>query len=297
MNRFLPLALLLGACVTELPSPSQPCADWEEPGLYTLHIDQDDTKKRKAWIWVPKSTGPRSQVVVLHGAGSNHTRISDVTRFIRLAEDEGFVAIFPDGLGPLIRGWNAGDCCVNSREEKKDIDDVAYLEALAAEVSRRTCGADTLGVGFSAGAMMTHRWACEGTTLDALMPSSGPLMVPECKGEPIAIRHYHGADDPTVPPQGGLGKNESALYTSVDQTMEIWRARNNCTDEEPTVEVDGDVTCTRWSCDVATEMCIVDNWAHMYPGGSNRKSDQHDATTEGWNWFKDVRDITSPSDG
>ncbi len=256
-----------------------------------MNIEQPDTKKRKAWVWVPASAGPRPQVFVLHGGASNHEKTSEVTQFIRTANEEGFVTVFPDGLGGLLRGWNAGDCCGTSKDGRKEVDDVAFLDDLAAVVSERTCGSELLAVGFSNGAMMTQRWACEGSSVDALMPVAGPLLTKNCDAANTPIRYYHGTADPKVLVEGGFGDGVQIDFPSVDDTMKSWRELNGCRDDEPEVVVDGDVTCTTWQCDTHTEMCMVDKWPHTWPGGRNRTSGQHDATVDGWNWYKGIADL------
>ncbi|NCG22257.1 MAG: hypothetical protein GWP91_24845 [Rhodobacterales bacterium] len=292
ISGLMVLSLVLGGCIPDLPTPDAPCEMWESPGLFSVVLRQDEGPKRRTWVWVPKSEGPRPLVVSLHGGGGDHNTISQSTQLIALSNQEGFVVAFPEGLGFVDNVWNAGSCCGSSDEDRKDVDDVTFLDDLAVEIGSRTCGADVLAQGFSNGGMMSHRWACEGQTVDGLLPASGTLLTSKCEGVPVPIRHYHGENDPSVPYEGGMGrKEEVGIVTSVPDTMAIWRIRNKCTDDEPTVVVDGDTTCTAWSCEVPTEMCIVENWAHTYPGGRNRNGKQHDATTDGWQWFREARDL------
>src|SRR5688500_11577495 len=104
--------LLLSACSAygRLPQVSDPCALWEEPGIYEYETDVDGVH-RFAYISVPATEGPRDLVVVLHGGGMTAESIAQSTRYIPLANQEGFVAIFPRGKKQLfVQGWNAGGC-------------------------------------------------------------------------------------------------------------------------------------------------------------------------------------------
>ena len=77
-------------------------------------------------------------------------------------------------------------------------------------------------------------------------------------------------------------------YTSVAETMEVWRARNQCTDAAPEVSVQGDTRCEAWTCAAATELCSVEGFGHAWPGGRNAQHTDADATVAAWTWFQQV---------
>jgi polyhydroxybutyrate depolymerase len=257
---------LAAGCVTELPSQADPCATWEQPGLYTWKTDVGD-KTRKAYVFVPPTAGPRDLVVALHGAGQTAREFADRSQFIRHAEQNNYVAVYPSGQAILWKhGWNAGECCGNLKEDIRNAEDVRFLEQLVAELSVEVCGDRVLATGFSNGGMMAHRWACEGEEPDAVVSAAGTLaFFGECTGDPVPIRHYHGTADPRVPEEG-----EASTLMSVDETMAIWRERNECTDDPPDEQVTGPMTCTAWECAAPTEQCTIEGWDHRWPGGVNR---------------------------
>jgi polyhydroxybutyrate depolymerase len=165
---------------------------------------------------------------------------------------------------------------------------VAFLEAAAAEAQEMLCGDRVLAAGFSAGAMMAHRWGCEGKQVDAVLPSSGPLMFGgACGSDPLPVRHHHGTADERVPYGGGTGDRGVNDFKSVDITMAAWRERNQCTDAPPTIETQGNTTCESWSCAASTELCTIHDFGHAWPGGLNTGADI-DATRAGWAWFRDL---------
>ncbi len=281
---FLPL-WMLGGCIPSLPDVADPCAQWDEPGLYTHKIEVDG-KKRKAYIQVPpNSEGPRDLVFAIHGAGQNPKEFAASTKYIPLANKEGFVGVFPSGRG-IRKSWDGV-------EAARKVDDVKFLDSLARDLNTKVCGARVLAVGFSFGGLMTHRWACEGNNVDAIVPAAGGVGSPTCSGDPVPVRHYHGDADTAIKYDGTrFGIYDFDLPGAVE-SMEIWRERNLCDPEiPPETWVDGDVTCQAWSCAVPTELCTLSGWGHRWPGGANRSSNQHDATTESWDWFQSLESTT-----
>ena len=133
---------------------------------------------------------------------------------------------------------------------------------------------------------MAHRWGCQSTEVDAIAPVSGTLMTSRCSGDPLPVRHYHGTDDTVVPPEGGANSSGRGVeYTSVDDTMAVWRERNRCSDAQPEVTVTGDTTCTTWSCEASTVQCMVEGWKHNWPGGVSGSQTDANASKTIYTWF------------
>jgi len=277
----IPALILLSACIQKLPEQDAPCKRWEAPGLYT-YTTQVEGKKRHAYVHVPDSVGPRDLVFAIHGAGQTRQEFAAATRFISLSEREGFVTVFPKGTGFLRKSWDGV-------EEARKVDDVAFLDQLAAELSRQVCGGEVLGTGFSFGGLMAHRWACEGSQVDAIVPAAGVVGSPTCAGDPVPIRHYHGDADTAIAYEGTHFPIYNVDLISVEASMEVWRTRNLCDpDAPPETWIEGDTTCQAWSCAAPTELCTLEGWGHRWPGGANRGARQHDATTASWQWFQDL---------
>ena len=120
----LAVVLLAGCGISDLPSLADPCAPFPDPGLYRTHVERPDSRERDPYVYVPGSTGPRDLVVLLHGAGMNAPDMADVSGFLPLADRDGFVLVYPNGLGWPLRDWNAGEAYDNG------VDDVAFLDTL-----------------------------------------------------------------------------------------------------------------------------------------------------------------------
>jgi len=286
--RLLALStLLIGGCIPQLPEVKDPCAKWQEPGLYDYSVDVDG-KKRKAYISIPNSVGPRTLVFVLHGGAMSRRDMAEVTKFIPLSDSEGFVAVFPKGTGTFWNSWSGVP-------ERRKADDVAFLDKLVSSLEKDTCGEGVLATGFSAGAHMAQRWGCEGKNVDAVVTAAGLNLAESCSGDPVPIRSYNGLDDPHVPFEGGDGTGRNGDFISVDESMAIWRKRNECSDEDSVIiGEEGPVSCEAWNCAVPTELCTIENYGHAWPGGTTKpQGGNHDATAAAWAWFNALETSTT----
>lgn len=268
------LALLLACGRPALPAPKKPCGEWSRPGTYDLDLKVGD-RTRTARVYVPRSSGPRDLVVALHGLKGSSGTMASATDFDALARKEGFVVAYPQGVGwPLQTSWNAGTCCEGAKEA--NVPDVAFLDALTAELERRTCTNRVLAAGFSNGAGMVQRWACESKVVDAVISVGAPRMVDTPCPRPIPIRHYHGTADPIVPMEG---RTEEPLVPPLEEQFELWKRDNRCRGKPKTTE-NGGMTCRTYRCEAHTEICILQDWKHRWPGGPLAQDAGLDATTE-----------------
>ncbi len=145
--------------------------------------------------------GPDPLLVVLHGLYQTTQTVERDQQWGPLARREGVVLAY--GIGTSA-SWNAGTCCGNAVAE--GVDDVGYLDrvvALAAALHpvhprRRHV------TGFSNGAMMAYRYACERPDVVASVLAVAGTVAADCPGgrRDVAVMHVHGLADRTVPLQG-----------------------------------------------------------------------------------------------
>jgi poly(3-hydroxybutyrate) depolymerase len=195
---------------------------------------------RALYVHVPATLPPegsRALVVVLHGGLGNAERVVSQQsekglNMDRVADKYHFVVAYLNGtavtrmLGDDKKGWNAGECCGKSAEDK--VDDVGYISGAVRFLGSRygIDPAHVYGVGHSNGAMMTLRLMCETNLYAAAVPVSGSLELqatscPPARGKNIlAIR---GANDVNVPMAGGIGKGISRTeYRSQEYTRQVF---------------------------------------------------------------------------
>lgn len=201
---------------------------------YTLDYDEYE---RTYQIYVPETvldTPPL--LIVLHGGGGDSGGIMLTTGFNDLADEEGFVVLYPNGIENF---WNNGVDVAERRTIRENVDDVGFIMALIDEVAQ-TILIDRERVfvtGFSNGGMMTFRLACEATdqfagiaTVVANMPL--PYADSCAPNAPLSVLMINGTDDPLLPYEGGeryLDGQYLGTTLSVNQQFTLWAENNGCT--------------------------------------------------------------------
>jgi polyhydroxybutyrate depolymerase len=259
--------LMLGGCTDDTPD-----ADVPFPGHHQAKLRVGD-RERGYSFYRPVSAPPSAPlVVVLHGAGGSGRQAEAAYGWDRLADEEGFVVAYPEGVN---RSWNAAPACCGTAA-RDGVDDVGFLTALVSAVP----GADpgrVFATGISDGAMMTYRLACDTKLFAAIGPVAG-TMVNRCDSpSPVSLIHVHGTQDLTIPYAGGPGRRTSdstgRLPTRVDgpavpALVGRWRAVDGCTN--PVEATSGAVTVSKATCqgDRAVELVTVEGAGHQWPGGA-----------------------------
>ncbi len=152
-------------------SPAPAAKQHSAPQVLTL---THDGAERRALITQPKlqarkkgQAAPLLPVIIfLHGAGGSAAQAMRQTNLAARAAAAGFLAVFPEGLGPAeAKGegqtWNAWRCCGYARDAR--VDDVGFLSVLVNRL-RQDYRADPERIhlaGFSNGAMLASRFALE----------------------------------------------------------------------------------------------------------------------------------------
>lgn len=101
------------------------------PGTHKVLVDQRVSGVRRSYfVHVPAGsdgTTPLPVVLALHGAFSTARKFKRESGLSRLADREGFLVVYPQGigLGDLFRHWNSGHCCGKAR--KMNLDDVGFV--------------------------------------------------------------------------------------------------------------------------------------------------------------------------
>jgi len=262
------------------PGPKGKAGDPSDPALYDKageHTVEVELGKQKVPVamYVPSKRKSKTLLVVVHGSNNTGPSAFKKMNMGRFHESKGVVVMAPTAAVFEESGrtrWNSGYMDLER-------DDLSLLENLAAAARKSGKIDRVVAVGFSNGAQMSNRWACEGTQLDALVTGAGTLAVPpsNCKRS-IPNRTYVGSDDFRVQkspaPDGSV--------PSVRDTMELWRKINNCKDTEPTTEKKGKRVCHTWDCKTPTSMCIVKGLGHKYPTSDNSGVD---ANAEAWSFL------------
>ncbi len=255
---------------------------------------------RSYLIHVPKGyngSKPLAVVFALHGLTDNAAKMETMTGFDALADKEGFLVVYPEGLSDFTGGsWNAGNCC--GAAKTANADDVGFLLNVLADVNAHFCTDPKriFATGFSNGAYMAQRLGCEkADVFAAIAPVSGEINMKTCTpSRALSVLEFHGTSDPVVP-YGGGGLTGGAW--SVDETFAFWRDNALCAEPKAAaISQKGDATCTGFSLckdSNVVELCVIDQGGHQWPNspaGPNpfvgKMSTDIDATSTIWQFFQ-----------
>lgn len=206
-------------------------------GTHVLSL-RHDGMNRQYRVFVPQGRGIPQRPVVLafHGGGGNARQFQETAGLDAVAQREGFLAVYPDGIGVLnLHTWNAGGCC--GRAMDRNVDDVGFVRALLDDLTRRAA-IDRRRIyvtGHSNGGMMSYRVAAElGDLIAAAVPVGGAMIVSEFKPVgPVPVLHIHSVDDPRALYLGGEGPpfpgtDRTVVHKPVEEGLAAWRQVNGC---------------------------------------------------------------------
>lgn len=243
-----------------------------------------------AEIKVPATlTGRGPFVIFLHGLGGSGKSMADGLKVPALAARHRFAWAAPDGdlNGQKQRFWNASKACCNF--DGSSVSHVDRIRALIAAASKHP-NVDpkrVYVVGFSNGAFMAHRLACEvqGIAAIASIAGAGPAEGESCAPwGPVAVLQVHGDADPTIRYEGGraLSRADLPKHPSALQTVQSWATREACrsgpavagtADLEDALE-GAETTIQRWGgCSRPVELWTVKGGNHFVAMGP-RAQDQ-----------------------
>ncbi|MFL2953237.1 MAG: hypothetical protein ACJZ4X_04195 [Candidatus Thalassarchaeaceae archaeon] len=190
---------------------------------------------------------PLPLVVAMHGFGGYGQRIVDRMVLTDSVHENEHLLLKPDGLRhmqafPQPRFWNATDaCCIQGGSWGPTYtDDVSWLESIVDDAVLNY-GADPEGIifmGYSNGAFMSHRMACErGTMIKSIVALNGVTWNDFTKclntGSPD-ILHVHATDDDWVEydgaPQISMAGNPigPSPHPGANTTLSNWANRYGC---------------------------------------------------------------------
>lgn len=286
LARRLGSSMLLALMITAVAMPacgrrSRRAASAEVGGKRRAASADVGGKERSYELYEPthSSDEPLPLMIVLHGGLGNAESIRKTTRMDAVADRGPFFVVYPNGIGGRgrmknRRTWNAGRCC--GKGPRAEVDHVAFIERMIIDLaqSHRIDESRVYVAGFSNGAMMAYRLACElPARIAAIIPVSGTLSVDSCdRGKDVAVFHIHGMADSNVPYRGGKGTRgvSGVAHRSVSETMAIITRPRDCGRPEEDSLGSGDresiYACARGA---PVKLRLIAGGQHRWPDGSD----------------------------
>lgn len=238
---------------------------------------------------------PTALVISMHGAAAWPAAQANISRWNRVADEEGFLVVYPSGRGfPRIfpmegAGRDAdvrfiGDLIDTLKASYRIDPDRIYADGLS----------NGGGMAFALSCTMPDRIAAVGVVAGAqLLPSS---WCPNAR--PVPVIAFHGTADPIVPYEGGTTWKTPTRnpFPSVRQFMADWAARDRCAGEPVASRAAAHVARLEWTnCadDTAVILYTVEGGGHAWPGGKpfarwwvGPTSDEVDASRLMWAFYQ-----------
>ncbi len=285
-----------------------------DTGILNKSITLSDLK-RSYHLYVPSTylkSGPAPLVIALHGGGVTGQKVAILLRLNPLADQYGFIAVYPDAVD---HHWNDGRALDKYRSQRENIDDVGFIAAMidAIDSDFDIDQGRVYVTGASNGAMMALRLGCElAPRITAIAPVIGSMpanLASRCApANPVPLIMINGTADPLVPYEGGyvhVFRKKLGKILSVQQTVDFWVARNGCS-TKPQVSMTPDTdpedgtrvqksAYSQCTDDAGVVLYTIRGGGHTWPGGNQylpefligKTSRDLDASEVIWKFFNE----------
>lgn len=263
----------------------------------TSHSFKSSGIKREYVLYVPRSykhSSPTPLVISLHAAGLWPAAQMMTSRWNELADESGFIVVYPSAVHAGIRVWEVNDDPGPAR-------DVRFIAELidSLELKYNVDPARIYANGLSNGGGMSFVLSCtlsDRIAAVGLVGSAQTLRWDWCKDErPVPVIAIHGTADPVVPYRGGRSWISSRNFPDIVAWMKSWAQRNGCEAGPFSSVVRHDVVEHAYrDCGNGAEVVLyeVKGGGHTWPGGRplpewfvGPTTNSIDATRLMWDFF------------
>lgn len=257
-------------------------------------------QKREYLLYVPQSydrAKPTPLVISMHGAAGWPRQQMKVSRWNRLADQHGFIVVYPAGTG-MPRMWHA-------EEDDQLPRDVRFISELIDKLEA-TYNIDPTRIyanGLSNGGGMSFVLSCtlsDRIAAVGLVAAAQTLPSTWCEDpRPVPMIAFHGTADPIVPYGGGPSPiaPPSVVFPGFAAWTTAWAQRNRCGTDSVESRVTANVTRTAYGgCAESADVVLytVRGGGHTWPGGGplpkwlvGPTSREIDATALMWEFFRE----------
>jgi polyhydroxybutyrate depolymerase len=190
-----------------------------------------DGVERSWQLFVPPAYSSNKKhplVLDFHGSGGNPQGQSTNSNFIAIASEKGFLVVNP--AGKYFRDANSG-ASWNVDLDGKGVDDVRFVRELIAHLQKQYSidPQRIYATGFSGGARMSSRLACDLSDVIAAVGPVGGIRFPEkcTPGRAVPVIAFHGEKD-EVNHYEHRSDSPSYWPVGVDAALSSWVQQNSC---------------------------------------------------------------------
>jgi polyhydroxybutyrate depolymerase len=259
-------------------------------------------EKREYLLYVPKSydrAKPTPLVINLHTAMSWPTSSMNISQWNLVADEYGFIVVYPAGTGSASKSWE-----MTGSETPSRMPDVIFISELidkleaSYNIDKTRIYANGMsnggGMAFVLSCTMSDRIAAVGMVSAGLYPGWSWCT----DHRPVPVIAFHGTADPICPYNGGRTKFGDDIFPSVPSFMANWARRNRCGPNPMESRFAADVTRLQYTdCadDASVVLYTVKGEGHQWPGGKpivakwlvGPYSHSIDATRQMWAFFRE----------
>ena len=256
---------------------------------------------REYILYVPRSydrARPTPLVISIHGAANWPSFQMNLSRWNTLADQEGFIVVYPAGQGGGPKTW-----FLRGERTPSRMPDVVFISELI-DTLERSYNIDPARIyanGLSNGGGVTFALSC---TLPHRIAAFGPvaaavtLPLDWCPASrPAPVIAFHGTADRFTPYNGAKVWLAPDPFPSIPEWTAAWARRNHCGAHAIEAVVAPDVTRLEYpGCaeDAAVVLYTIQGGGHTWPGGApmpewlvGRTSRGVDATSLMWAFFRE----------
>jgi polyhydroxybutyrate depolymerase len=272
---------------TSPPTPTVPDSVDYAPGDHRLTIVVEGSTREYVVHIPPQYDGqvPLPVVIMFHGGGGAAQAAMEETGWAEKADQEGFLAVFPEGTPPdpsrpasflgNPQTWNDGSERGIGAVESK-VADVEFVSAMIDDLKERFNVDDRriYVTGFSNGASMSFRLAHElSSVIAAIAPVAGADWLDDTMlDRAVPLLYMTGTADPLNPIEGGeifIGERSYGVKPPTQEMIAKWVKLHGC-GEEPRVVYDQDgAKGVAYDCPGDADTVVLytlDGHGHHWPG-------------------------------